>query len=108
MNVVHCHTRDFTLAPLTPFAELAYALRPGATGKDLVELLDGRAERTLTLHWRAGRVHAPMWAIELLASQLERRHERERAIVNRARQKERPGLSAGALNLARWRANQNR
>ena len=96
------------MKPVTPFAELVYTLRPGATGKDLVELLDGRVERTCALHWRAGRRGAPQWALQLLADKIERdaRERLERA--NRLRQtKERPGLKAGALNLAKWRARKN-
>lgn len=84
-------------------------LRPGATGKDLVELLDGRAERTLTLHWRAGRVRAPRWAIRMLVDKIEReslaRLERAKELD---KEKERLGLSAGALNLRKYHANRNR
>ena len=98
-------TRDFDLKPVTPLFELANILRPGATGKDLVELLDGRAERTQALHWRAGRRGTPTWALQLLADKIERDARERLEQANRARQaKERPGLKAGALNLAKWKA----
>ena len=100
---------DLDSKPLTPFAELAYTLNPGATGKDIVQLLDGRAERTLTLHWRAGRAHAPSWALQLLADKIEREARERLAIADRLRQtKERLGLSAGALNLRKYHASRNR
>ena len=90
------------MAPFTSFGALVEILRPGATGRDLVELLEGKAERTRALHWKAGRVGAPLWAIELLQTKIRQRHERERMIVEAA--KPGPGLKAGAINLARYRA----
>lgn len=97
------------MKPATPLFELANTLRPGATGKDLVELLDGKVERTVALHWRSGRRGTPAWALQLLADKIERdaRERLERA--NRLRQtKERPGLKAGALNLRKYHASKNR
>jgi len=90
------------MAHCTPFAALVETLRPGATGKDLVELLDGRAPRLNALHWRAGRAGPPAWAIDLLRDKLYQRHERERAIADKA--KPGPGLRAGAKNLAAYLA----
>jgi hypothetical protein len=89
---------NFDLAPVTAFAELVHAVKPGATGKDLVELLDGRAERTRALHWRAGRRGPPQWAIDLLIAKLTAQHARQLAIAAKA--KPGRGLKAGAKNLA--------
>ena len=84
-------------------------LRPGATGKDLVELLDGKAERTLTLHWRSGRRSAPRWALDALHAKLRARHAQDLAIVELALSApERPGKQAGARNLAAYLAKRNR
>lgn len=77
-------------------------LKPGATGSDMVALLDGKAGRTVALDWKAGRYGPPAWAIELLRDKLARRHELERAIANKA--KPGPGLKAGARNLAAYLA----
>ena len=89
----------------TPFSRLVEVLRPGATGRDLVELLDGKANRTTALHWRSGRRGVPQWAIEILRDKLRRRHERERLIADHiATLPERPGLRAGAKNLAAYLA----
>ena len=90
------------MASVTPFAQLIEALKPGATGKDIVALLDGKAERTRALHWRAGRRGSPQWAVDLLRSKLRQRHEQERAIADR--QIVGPGSKAGARNLAVWQA----
>lgn len=86
------------MAPPTPFAELVDILKPGATGSDMVALLDGRTQRTRTLDWKAGRYGPPAWAIDLLRAKLRQRHEKESAIAARA--KPGPGLQAGAKNLA--------
>lgn len=90
------------MAPPTPFAELIDILKPGATGSDMVELLDGKAPRTRALDWKAGRYGPPAWAIDLLRTKLRQRHEKESVIA--ARVMPGPGLKAGAINLARYRA----
>ena len=90
------------MAELTPFGALIEALKPGATGRDIVELLDGRAERTLALHWKAGRWLPPAWAVDLLRAKLERRHELERAIASQA--KAGPGRKAGTRNIMAYNA----
>jgi hypothetical protein len=92
----------------TPFAELAEVLHPGATGTDLAALLDGKAGRTVVLAWKAGRRGTPQWAIDLLREKLRQRHERERAISDKAAAAPaRPGLKAGAKNLAAYLARRN-
>jgi hypothetical protein len=97
--------RDSDLSPATPFAELLNVLHPGATGKAIVEILDGKTNRTTALHWRSGRRRAPKWVIALLADKLRQRQAREAAIADRAiRAPERPGLKAGAKNLAAYLA----
>jgi hypothetical protein len=90
------------LSPCTPFAELANVLKPGASGRDIAELLDNKVSRHLALHWKAGRSMPPAWAIDLLRGKLARRHEQERAIADKA--KPGPGLKAGARNLAAYLA----
>lgn len=89
----------------TPFARAINALQPGAGGHAIVKLLDGKAKRTTALGWRAGRRHAPQWALQLLARKIQDRANQLTAIASEARnEKERLGMSAGALNLAKWRA----
>lgn len=87
---------------VTAFGRLVEVLKPGATGTDLVELLDGKAERTRALHWKAGRKMPPAWAIDLLRAKLQRRHESERAIAAEAK----PGVGrrANAIHLQRYNA----
>lgn len=68
----------------------------------MVILLDGRAPRVSTLHWKAGRYGPPAWAIDLLRDKLQQRHAIERAIADKA--KPGPGLKAGARNLAEYLA----
>jgi len=68
-------------------------------------MLEGKAKRTTALDWFAGRHHAPQWALDLLARQIQDKASELAAIAHDVRQtKERPGLKAGALNLAKWRA----
>lgn len=90
------------MAPCTPFARVADLLKPGASGRDIAELLDGKVTRLNALHWKAGRSKPPAWAVELLRAKLQRKHEHERAIVSELEIG--PGLKAGAINLARYRA----
>jgi hypothetical protein len=94
----------------TVFSRLVEYLKPGATGRDIVELLDGRPNRTTALHWKAGDWHAPKWALDLLAAKLTARVNREQEIVANLMRNhvERPGRKAGAKNLAAWRARQNK
>jgi len=97
---------DLDSQPVTPFARALNILKPGAGGSDIVKILDGRAKRTATLNWRAGRRQPPRWALQLLARKIR---ERALPMLSAAdtldNEKERLGLSAGALNLARWKAN---
>lgn len=93
------------MQPATPFSQLANILHPGATGKDLVALLDGKANRTTALHWRSGRRGVPQWAIDTLRHKLRQRHEHERSIADQFESiPERSGLRAGAKNLAAYLA----
>jgi len=71
----------------------------------MAALLDNRAKRTTVLNWYAGIRQPPQWALQTLAIKI-----REQALpaIELAKQldtqKERPGLKAGALNLAKWHA----
>ena len=98
---------NFDSKDVTPFAAAIEAWRPGATGKDLVELFDGKAERTRALHWKAGRRQPPQWALDVLQAKLERQLTERREALERARQL-RPGVGrrAGRINLAKWRVEQ--
>ncbi len=90
----------------TPFSQVVEILQPGATGRDLVELLDGRAQRTTALHWRSGRRGAPTWAIDLLRHKLRQRLELATAIG--AQMKAGPGKKAGTRNIMAYMARANR
>jgi len=93
------------LKPATLFAEAVEALQPGAGGRAIVKLLNGKAKRTSVLDWRSGRRQAPQWALRSLADQHRALANYHAALADQLdAQKERPGLSAGALNLAKWRA----
>jgi hypothetical protein len=81
-------------------------LKPGATGRDIAELLDHRAKRTRVLGWKAGRRGPPQWAIDLLVARLTARNARDLAIA--AKVKAGPGLKAGARNLAAYRVRKAR
>jgi hypothetical protein len=98
------YQRNFDSTHVTPFAALVEAISPGAGGRTIVKLLDGRAERTCTLHWKAGRRGPPAWALDLLRSKLAAKHELERSIAAKAVAG--PGIVAGAANLAKWRVEQ--
>lgn len=54
----------------TPFARAIEWLKPGATGRDIVNLLDGKANRTTALDWRSGRRAPPQWAIDRLRQRI--------------------------------------
>ena len=97
---------DLELADCTPFAALANLLVPGASGRDIAKLLDGKVSRHNALHWKAGRSEPPAWAIDLLRAKLRQRHEHELAIASRVVPG--PTKRAGAANLARYLANRNR
>jgi hypothetical protein len=99
---------DCAPATLTLFAELVNALHPGAGGRTIVKLLDGKARRTTILDWRSGRRGTPQWALDLLAAKLRAQGIERLTLAERAsRAPPRPGLSAGAKNLAAWKARQN-
>jgi hypothetical protein len=96
---------DLDPKPETAFSRAVNTLQPGASGHAIVALLDGKAKRTTALGWRAGRRHAPQWALQLLARKIRERSLSTLELANHLdAQKERPGLKAGALNLAKWRA----
>lgn len=68
-------------------------------------MLDGKANRTTALGWKAGRRHAPKWAIEMLSAKAQLEANRLFEIVRQTRAvPERPGLKAGARNLAAYLA----
>lgn len=103
------HERNFAAKPLTAFRAAVETLKPGATGSDMVRLLDHRVKRTTALEWKAGRVHAPRWALELLAAKILADAVPKIKVARQLQEMpERPGLKAGARNLAVYLANRNR
>lgn len=101
--------RDLDSKPVTVFSCAVDALHPGAGGRAIVRLLDGRAKRAAVLNWRAGRRQPPRWALQLLADKIQARANELAKVANEARnEKERLGLSAGALNLRKYHATKNR
>lgn len=103
------HALNLDAKPVTPLAQLANILKPGATGTDLVTMLDDKVERTLALHWRSGRRGTPRWALELLAAKIQARASAMQQVAESIRSvPDRPGLSAGAKNLAAWHARRNK
>jgi hypothetical protein len=71
----------------------------------IAALLEHKAERTVVLHWKAGRRQAPRWALQLLARKIREQALPALELADQLdKEKERLGLSAGALNLAKWRA----
>ena len=90
---------------VTLFRSAVESLKPGATGTDMVALLDGKVKRTTALEWKAGRKHAPQWALHLLAQKIERETAPRMDLAARLKAApERIGKRAGAINLARYRA----
>jgi hypothetical protein len=102
------HKQNFDAQSATPLAQLANMLKPGATGRDLVELLDRRARRTQALAWRSGRRGTPKWAIDLLIAKIHARASATLSALERFKSvPDRPGY-VGAKNLAAWKARQNK
>src|ERR1700677_2455380 len=99
------HTRNLDLTAVPPFRAVLDLLQPGASGAQAAALLDHRISREVANHWKAGRRHAPQWAIKLL---LNKAYARARAAIveieRLEKTPERPGLKAGARNLAAYLA----
>ena len=101
--------RDLDSKPVTLFRRTVDALHPGATGSQAAALLEHRISRNVACNWLAGRRQAPQWALQLLARQIQARADELTAIADDARkEKERLGLSAGALNLRKYHATRSR
>ena len=93
---------------VTPFRRAVDVLQPGATGTQTAALLDNRISRNVACNWLAGRRQAPRWAFLMLASKIRERALPALAIAAELEQtKERLGLGAGPLNLARWKARRS-
>ena len=90
------------MKPATALNAAIDLLYPGASNRDLVTALRWNVDRTTLASWRSGRRGIPRWALDRVRSELRQRFEPIDRALEHA--KERPGLSAGALNLARWRA----
>lgn len=90
------------MAEATPFARIVERIKPGATGRDIVELLDGKVQRTVALNWRSGRRTPPQWAIDRLR---QRWHAIALAAdADLAQMKTGPGKKAGTRNLLAYLA----
>ena len=85
-----------------PFELAIRALWPNATGQELVALFDGRAAVTTIANWRAGRRGIPAWAIDRLHQRIDERSAQAKRHLQHVAPG--PGLKAGAINLARYRA----
>ena len=95
------YQQDFDRKDVTRFARAVEALQPGASGRSIAKLLDGRVTRHCALNWKAGRRQAPKWALDILAAKIRARTMMPLAIAAEIdRAKERPGKQAGAINLA--------
>lgn len=81
----------------TPFAAALRMLGE----RDLVQLFDGRVNRTTIANWKAGRRGPPQWAIDRILARWEERDQTTRATI--AKIEKGPGLSVGARNLAIYR-----
>lgn len=93
------------MAPITPFARAVETLQPEAGGRAIVKLLDGKATRHAALNWKAGRCNAPRWALDLLAAKIRARSAAHNEIARQIESvPDRPGLQAGAQNLAKYLA----
>jgi hypothetical protein len=94
------------LAPETAFDAALKWLFPDVSNKDIATRLQLRANRTTLANWRAGRRGIPRYALDRVRIELLQRFTPlNHALANA---KERPGLKAGAKNLAKWRASRNR
>src|SRR5216684_3006504 len=97
------YQQDLDRKAVTRFARAVEALQPGAGGRSIAKLLDGRVTRHCALNWKAGRRRAPKWALDLLAAKIRAQAATPLAIAAEIdRAKERPGMQAGAINLARY------
>lgn len=85
-----------------PFEMALHELWPDATGQDLVALFDGRVAVTTIANWRAGRRGIPPWAIDRLHQRIDERSAQAKRYLQHVVPG--PGLKAGAINLARYRA----
>lgn len=95
-------TRDFNLAPEKAFSAAIDQLYPHASGRQLISLFEGKVAHSTIVNWRAGRRGIPRWAIDRVRVELRQRFEPLDHALEHA--KERLGLKAGALNLAKWKA----
>lgn len=86
------------MIPQTPFARVLE--RVGR--HDLVEVFNGRANRTTIANWKAGRHPPPQWAIDRLRQLADEFVGDMQADLDKL--KPGPGLKAGARNLAAYLA----
>ena len=87
-------------------------LPPGSPRKALEDLFDRRARYDTIKRWRLGIRHPPDWANKLLADKIRGYFEplirRNEWLAKKLREiPDRPGLSAGAKNLAAYNARRH-
>jgi hypothetical protein len=101
------HVRDFDLSPAPrPVERLIREFVPVITRQAVVDLFERKAPWESIRSWRKGHRATPLWALDLLERKALERLAEIQSQINLARRqtKERPGLKAGALNLAKWKA----
>jgi hypothetical protein len=97
--------RNLELPHETAFSRALEIVAPRASGRQLVPLFDGKANRTTILNWRNGRRAVPHWAIEILRHIHATKGAELDNHLREATQKETgPGKRAGAINIKRWNA----
>jgi hypothetical protein len=86
--------------------QLIRGLIPVTTRRAILDLFEHKAPWETIRTWRKGHRAAPHWAIDMLERKARDRADQLQLLVAGARQQKekRPGLKAGALNLAKWRA----
>ena len=93
-----CHQRDLELPEQTAFAVAVERIGK----RNLVELFEGRANRTTIANWKAGRHPAPQWAIDRLQQEWQAIDTATREALSRIPLG--PTKRAGALNIQRYNA----
>ena len=86
----------------TPLERVLQHYWPGVIGQQLVELFDGRIDRTTGATWRAGRRRMPQWAILHLEQQIRDFERYGHELISKLAPG--PTRRANAVHLKRWQA----
>ena len=96
-------TRDFDSRMETPLERVLQHYWPSVVGQQLVDLFDGRIDRTTVANWRAGRRRMPQWAILHLEQQIREFERYGHELISKLTPG--PTRRANAIHLKRWHAN---